>query len=353
MDASSHIASLTRERNCEIELLRIVLAVMVVCFHAEYLVGVPVCKSGFMAVDAFFMLSGYLMMAHARRTDSLEPLPFLWRRARTFLPETFLASLIGCAVVFFATGCGWKGGAYTLFQSLLKDVFLLKMTGLVPRECDANGVTWYLSSLMMGMALLYPCVRRWGVPLFVPVLSLLLLGYVMHEESAIGKAYEWRVVTYVGNFRALAELGLGAFACSLVSALSPVLPCYARRHRALMWGLPLLKYAALAFALVIAWHGGNIYNQAYFMMAMWLFIVLSFANVGPGFHHPVALFLGRFSLPLYLGHIFRARNLGNMLPADVLVPSRLILYFSFSALTSLLLLYAATALRKHVPRCRC
>lgn len=321
-------------------MLRIILALMVVFVHTDRLTGTYVCMHGFLAVDAFFMLSGYLMMQHAQRVDSLDTFPFLWRRIRSFLPEAFLALCIGCIVTYGATGCSLKEFAYTLFQSILKDIFLLKMTGFVPLRCDVNGVTWYLSSLMIGMAILYPYVRNRRLPILLPILSVLSLAYILHDVGSFAKAYEWMGFTYMGNIRALAELVLGAFAYTMTPKFAVLGESKHMRYAT----LPLM-YGALAFALLIACRGGDLYNQAYFIMAVWLFLTFSFAQVGFRLHHPVCLFLGRLSLPLYLGHVFWARNLPGILPVNISHTSSLGVYFILSLITALLLMGLSAKLR--------
>lgn len=337
---------LTVKRNGEIELLRIILAVMVVFTHTEHLVGIPLCKFGFLAVDAFFILSGYLMMNHAKSENSLDALPFLWRRIRSFLPESFLAMLMGCVVVFYATGCGLRIMGSVAFLSLLNDVFLLRMTGLMPLRGDVNTVTWYLSSLVIGMAILYPFLRRRGVPLYLPVISLLLLGYILQEEATFGVAFDRMGFTYQGNIRALAELSLGAFACTVVPWLSGV-AC----RRFVRIGLSILQYGLLLFAVYIAWAGDTMYEQAYFIVFMWLFIVMSFAGMGLHLQHPVFLFVGKISLPLFLCHRFWSLHLVHLLPGGMPMPALSALYFLISLISALFLLPAASCFRKALYMC--
>lgn len=330
-----------RGRNEEIELLRILLAIMVVFVHTERLVGTYVCQTGFLAVDTFFMLSGYLMMAHAQRADSLPTMAFLWRKIQSFLPETIMATIIGCIVLFYATPVNLKEATNILLQSVLKDVFLLKMTGIISLRPDANGVTWFLSSLMIGMAILYPYFRRHEVPFFVPVGSLLLLGYILHECSGFAKAYEWIGVTYMGNLRALAELSLGAYAYMVVPHVAAI-----KFHIPAQWCIGIFKYGLIVSFLLLAWRAGHIVNfQIYFIIATWLFIVLSFAGVGGRISHPLFLWLGKLSLPLYLGHGYWARSLRDIMPDVTSNVEILLIYTGLSLATALFLLYTARIIR--------
>ena len=81
----------------EVQILRGLAVLIVVLFHLE----VPAFSSGFLGVDVFFVISGYLM---AVLFDPAAPGQFFLRRARRLLPAyfaTLLATVL--AVVLFTT----------------------------------------------------------------------------------------------------------------------------------------------------------------------------------------------------------------------------------------------------------
>jgi peptidoglycan/LPS O-acetylase OafA/YrhL len=67
---------------------------MVLAFHA----GLPLLPGGFLGVDVFFALSGYLitglLLAERRASGTVCLRAFLRRRARRLLPELFLVLLV-------------------------------------------------------------------------------------------------------------------------------------------------------------------------------------------------------------------------------------------------------------------
>lgn len=83
--------------------IRALAVAAVLAYHA----GLPHARGGFLGVDAFFVLSGYLitslLLLEWRSRGSIAPLAFWARRARRLLPALFLM-LIGVAfyAVFFA-----------------------------------------------------------------------------------------------------------------------------------------------------------------------------------------------------------------------------------------------------------
>jgi peptidoglycan/LPS O-acetylase OafA/YrhL len=86
----------------DIEGMRAVAVLLVVAFH----VGLPVAPGGFIGVDVFFVISGYLitglLAAELRASDRINFLSFYARRTRRLLPAALLmvvATLIGTYLI--------------------------------------------------------------------------------------------------------------------------------------------------------------------------------------------------------------------------------------------------------------
>jgi len=77
-------------RRPDIDGLRAVAVVPVLLFHA----GLPACPGGFVGVDVFFVISGFLITSHLLReldrTARISLTGFWARRARRLLPAAFL-----------------------------------------------------------------------------------------------------------------------------------------------------------------------------------------------------------------------------------------------------------------------
>ena len=78
----------------DIEGLRAVAILGVILFHA----GVRSASGGFLGVDVFFVISGFLitgiLIAEVQKTGSVSLLAFWARRARRLLPAATLVSLV-------------------------------------------------------------------------------------------------------------------------------------------------------------------------------------------------------------------------------------------------------------------
>jgi peptidoglycan/LPS O-acetylase OafA/YrhL len=78
----------------DIEGLRAVAILLVVAFH----VGIPALQGGFIGVDVFFVISGYLIIGllvrEVENTGRLNFLGFYARRARRLLPASALTLIV-------------------------------------------------------------------------------------------------------------------------------------------------------------------------------------------------------------------------------------------------------------------
>lgn len=81
----------------DIQVLRGISVIMVVLFHLD----LPVLKNGFLGVDIFFVISGFLMAALYKR--DVKFVDFVYKRARRLLPAYFVTILVTLIAAFFLT----------------------------------------------------------------------------------------------------------------------------------------------------------------------------------------------------------------------------------------------------------
>lgn len=348
--------SITKKSRCgEIELWRGLAACLILLLHTHYIPGVhALCKEGNIAVEFFFLLSGYLMAASmAKRALTpcaaadlpRETAAFVWHKIKAFWPELLLACTIGLG--FFAVAHHGEPGkvANACLETFGSNVLMLKMTGLTTN--GINGATWYLSAMVIGCTLLYPLLRRFGTTPVLGVLGLLMLGsiYAVGEEKyGFVYVFHWMGITFKGNFRAVSELLIGA------TLLYPA-AVYLRRMKAARWFsclLTLVKWLCLVVVVLYATCGSYHYT-GYTFAAIFLALLLCFSGLCADsklYDNRLSLFLGRLSLPLYLSHYFYSTDLHYLLPAGTSSSVKLAVYIACSLTTSLVVLYGGSLLRR-------
>lgn len=340
------------QRAAEIEFLRFVFAVLVVLSHSVILLaeGMKVFIHGALAVEFFFMLSGYLMMASLQKNAArpAEVHHFIFRKIKAFWPEMLVAVMLAIGVYRY---CGAPAVEVVKqsYNTFLSSLLLLKMTGITPDKWDWNGPTWYLSSMVIGMCITYPLLKRWGTHAVLLLFALILCGFLLQCNGVLANAYQWTGITYAGNLRAVAELLLGAFAWQGAQWLRN--RTLGVKVRAL---LALAKWLGVVFVLFISHVAWYTWDGAC-LVALWCVIVIAFSgqSLDRGlFQNRFCLFLGAFSLPLYLSHRVWTFRLGAII--DLTSMNRweiLLLLGVFSVASALVTMYGARLLRCIWKRC--
>lgn len=133
-----------RENNFDI--IRLLLALVVVLFHVGYISGSPVFErfpryfSGHLAVEGFFAISGFLIFASWERSSSLRD--YTIKRAARILPGYWLATAFCLAIAFCY-------GSFHVGKFLLANLtFANFLAGSIPGVFDShpnsgmNGALW-------------------------------------------------------------------------------------------------------------------------------------------------------------------------------------------------------------------
>ena len=116
----------------DIEGLRGIAVLIVVLFHC----GIPGFSGGFVGVDVFFVLSGYLitglLVAEIQKTSKLSLLQFYARRARRLLPAsalTLVVTLLIGAIILAPKELDWAGHAARASALYISNIFFDKNAG--------------------------------------------------------------------------------------------------------------------------------------------------------------------------------------------------------------------------------
>lgn len=337
----------TKKRNGKIDLLKFLFAIIVLIHHTRYVVGdkTSLFLGGSLAVEFFFLVSGYLMMAGIKQMPEhpaslgAETGAFLWKKYKSFCPEIIIAYFIAFTVTYL----GGKTGFFKLLATSFSDVLLVGMTGL--RIKSVNGAIWYLSSMLLAMAILFPLLRKFGdtaLHVIIPLGSLLLLGWFCGNGDSPRNPTSWIGWTYRGNLRALAELGIGV-------TLYPIVEKIKQRDFSVFGRilLTLVEYACYAAFILYMYFEKATRMDYFFIFALAVGLAITFSQKGID----AKLFdghfswLGKFSFSIYLSHHFYSTNIDQFFPGYS--PKRLlVIYYGLSLGTALVVMGLSDLLRK-------
>ena len=317
--------------------LRGVAAVMVLLYHvfndakSFFLWPTPVYEfyHGFLGVDFFFILSGFVMgYAYDESLTSLTPIPspgrgeipeergtltfwgFVKRRLIRLHPMVVMGVILG-AIAFIIQGCvNWQGNAVpveTLMWATLLALFLIPApSGMDVRgnteAFPLNGPHWslffeYIGSLLYGL-LLHRLPTKW-LRVWVACAIISLAAYALMLEDG-GVAYGWSSEPM--NLLGGALRMLYAYPMGLLMARM-----FRKRKPEPLHG-PVFLFCSLALVVLLGLplFGGKESETIYQMVCLFSFfpglIWIGARGSVEGWRQQAVSFLGRLSYPLYAVH---------------------------------------------------
>lgn len=341
----------------EIELFRFVFCVLIMLRHSEYLLGdwFPV-PGGSFGVEFFFIVSGYLIMATVHKKSD-QPIgclgketgQFVWKKLSAIYLDIIIAFVI--SLVFQCCAKQYTiGQVLDLLGDSIFELLMIERIGI--GQIRMNSVIWYVQSMLLCMAILYPLLRKYTQlmkRLVFPLAALFILGWLCQTYGNLRTPSLWVGFTYKGNLRAMAELCIGVVCFSITQRLQRME--FSNGFRVVLATAKWLCWGAVLFYMLIGSVSYDFLHCLLFAVAISLAFSGQCADSG-WYQNGFAMWLGRFSLPLYLNHIYFSRYLGYILPAGWSVYGKLAIYVACAAITATLAAFIAKGLRRLWPTMR-
>ncbi len=311
------------KRNGEIDFLRFLFAMIIVFYHFNASFQLGFFVNGYIGVEFFFIVSGFLMAKHVERNGpGRKDLAFIadetWRyiikKVGTFYCYYLSVIFLQVIVRFILIR---HDGITTIFNRFLGSIptFSLTFAGLnMDSAALSVGNTWYLSAMLIAIFILFPFLLRhyhFSVKILFPLIALFVTGYLYGTNHSISNWIGWSGLVYFGVLRATAEMALGGSLFCLSSYLTEKNSWVVDTDK---WTPKLLLtfVKLFCYAVVVLYAYGSILgikvNKTFDLHALLfcaLGILLSFSNVG--FCIPdskVTRYLSKISLPIFIFHGF-------------------------------------------------
>lgn len=307
----------TKLKHCgEIDLFRFVFAFIIVLRHTDALFGERLFfEGGAFGVEFFFLVSGYLMMASIDKMNNRpivslgdETLAYLKRKIASFYPELLLAFGMAFAVQSAAKKLDLIGMIKLACNSFF-EIFLLSHSGI--GGAHIIGPVWYLSTMILVMAILYPLIRKYQdtmTKIILPLLAIFILAFIVKNYNHFRTPGKWIFWGYKGFFRGAGELCLGTVLYWAAQWLKTF------RFKPLMKVLLSLIKWVCWLVVIIYMTKETLKYDAFCLALMAIAITIAFSQKAIEsdlYPNKVFLLLGRFSLPLYLCHSCYANYLNH------------------------------------------
>lgn len=200
------------KRNGYIDVIKLLLAIIVAEFH----LGSGLFPGGRLAVDGFFMITGYLMMRSIESDKGqdrigVSTVKFLYRKYKALLPILIVFAIIGFSVHCVIRNFSF-GEAMENLPLLIFDIFPMQATGM--KGVYVLGISWYLSSMFIALAVLYPFIKKFGQGFSLvacPLIALVFYGILSakYGHIAVGAMFLENSIIHTGWLRAIAGCSMG------------------------------------------------------------------------------------------------------------------------------------------------
>lgn len=314
-----------RKFNPEIDLLKFFFSIIVVVYHSKYLLaaeGYSILVYGFTVVDFFFIISGYLMVVSSKKYDSSflgkSTADFIINKIKSFFPYMLFAFFAAFAV---RQASFFLEKNYDIVDFLkdavlsVNEVLLLHNTG-IDFGTIYNGPTWYLSAMLLSMAVLFPVLlkrRDWFVNIGSLVIAIFCYAFISQEKGTLN-SIAWSGFFSFGIIRAVAGLCIGCFIYSLTEKIKSSGIVLKKKSKFILW---LTEMATIGLLLVIMQFEGE--NKFDFVSIIFIFFIClinlseltGVQNILP---QKICSFLGKCSLLLYLNHRYVVYLINTLAP---------------------------------------
>ncbi len=287
----------------DIDGLRAIAVLLVIAYH----IGLPGITGGFVGVDIFFVISGFLIsgiLLREQATGTFSIIRFYERRVRRILP-----ALIGVLVFVFVAGY------FALLPSEMKE---LGQSILAATFSAANIFFWKSSSYFQAPALSKPLLHTWSLaveeqfyvvfPILLLLLhrlprrylklAILLMTLASFVVSAIGAYHHPGSTFYLPHTRAW-ELLLGTI---LALDIVPLPRSTVSRNLTALVGLALILIAALVLTPKTPFPGAAALLPCLGAALLIAAGATGSSAIGRLLSTPPFVFVGLISYSLYLWH---------------------------------------------------
>lgn len=308
-----------RSRTKGIDVYRFVFALVIMLHHLGWQFTFDLFGSGYLAVDLFFIVSGYFLAAHYEREQ--EKLPdggvisageaaaryAVGRWKRMFLHHSWSFCVAAVAVLLLGEHT-WKQVLFDNWPEFL----MLEETG-IGRESVINGVGWYCSALFLASFAVYYLLgknKRTHVCVITPIACVIVFSYFYNTYGHLNRYLQNPLLICDGVFRGFAEVSIGCVCFYAVKRMkSGAYAVVPKRSEPWLYGL--LEAGCFCALMVIMWRSVGYKPGSYIaldfaaipIMAIFVTVVLSEKSVLLRLWRKCPSgFLGKLSFSIFLNH---------------------------------------------------
>lgn len=200
-------------RNYALDFFRIIFTVIICLHHFQGTINFKVIESGYIGVEFFFILSGFLLYRSYKKNKNDTSIDFTIKKLKRLYPEYVLA-FIFCFMLHIIQH-NEKLSQYIFVP--FSEISLTQNIGIF--KGAFNYPLWYLSVLIFGGFLIYELLKR-DESLFLKVISPLIIILTFSLLNSLGGGLEnWNTVygLYLPLLRGCAEISIGVILSKFIN----------------------------------------------------------------------------------------------------------------------------------------
>lgn len=267
-----------KKQNYFIDFLRFIFSIAILFYHSWMFIGVygeGLVKRGFLAVDFYFIVTGFLMLnslykdKSSNESDFENSIRFVLKKYMRLFPALLLTFIIGLLFAY--------GRNVTNYQLLFSNAVVgeLLQLGILGYPLTINSSWWYLSAMFIILLILSPFAKKYKktyTRYIAPVILLFTLGLVYSKGIIINDPM---LITYFlrnGFYKGVIFIILGNFAYEISNYIKNI--TITKRQALALTTAEVLLYLFLILNLHYA-----ILDTLLFAVLLTLNIALTFSNI--------------------------------------------------------------------------
>lgn len=290
-------------KNHAIEAFRFFFICIICLWHCHDVA--PWLLHGYIAVEFYFILSGYFIYQSYLKHPNVGVLDFTWNKVKKFfIPfviSVLLLMLLDRKQYLFCHDLSADGILETYF-SHVHEFFFCQFLGLTDRVA-INHPLWFISVLLFGGGVLFSLLKNFGhkaVSLYMPLVCLLGYSFLLSNGNC---SLQNRLVLYGMQswiIRGFSDMGLGIMLSYIIERKNLGI----QKKSTLMNVLGCISL--FAFILMTCAHGNYDYLAIFFIPLILCACFLETSWFQRVFIHKCWLTLGDLSMYMYFIHLFVA-----------------------------------------------
>lgn len=188
------------KRIISVDFFRFFFMLQICLWHLESCVGMM--THGYIAVEFFFILSGYLIYKSSIKDNAKGVFDYTWEKIKRFYPEVLIVTL----PAFVVSWAILNKSILPLFNS----IFFLQDIGIYGG--GVNPSLWYLNVLLLGGGIIYAILnnnRHLAISIILPLIVLLTYTYILSYNNGGLEMWGNKYCFHIPLWRGIAGLSLG------------------------------------------------------------------------------------------------------------------------------------------------